>query len=137
MNVYQFDQSINYSPSYLTYLPLTIIKLRSSSSTAATKPLQSHRLNTNESCRIDWFESTELIHRALAHVVQFFRVPPSSKHREVALVDSTSDLTVDRLLRRLDGAGKKLSFGREVGSIVEYLYFFGVVLMLRSAKGKV
>ena len=86
---------------------------------ALAKLLQPDSLHADEAGRISRAEITDLIHAALAHVVQLLGVGPAADDAECAFVDTTAHGPVDGNLRGRDAVEEEFGFGREVEAVVE------------------
>lgn len=69
--------------------------------------LEPDRLDFDESARLERLKGTNLIHRALAHVIQLLRLGAPAQDDAVALVQPQSHLSIHSLLAFLDAGFQK------------------------------
>jgi hypothetical protein len=75
--------------------------------------LEPDRLYLDESASLERLKRTNLIHLALACIVQLLSLRASAQDDAVALVQPQSHLSVDRLLALLDIGFEKFALGAE------------------------
>jgi hypothetical protein len=75
--------------------------------------LKPNRLNFDESARLERLKGTNLVHRALARVIQLLRLRASAQDDAIALVQPQSHLSVYTLLAFLDACFDELALRAE------------------------
>ena len=84
-----------------------------------TEFLQPNGLNGDKASSVNRLKGmSEFIHGRFGDVVKRLGRTTSTYHEHGSLVDSTTNLTVDGILRGRDGRRKEFSFGREVQTVI-------------------
>jgi hypothetical protein len=86
--------------------------------------LETDSLDADKAGGIDRFKSANLIHGALAGIIQLLRVAASTENIEASFIQSAANDSIDASLRGDDAGFEELALGREVQAVVED---FGVV----------
>lgn len=83
--------------------------------------LDTDGIDHDEASGVAWCKVANLVHGALAGVVQLLRVGPAADAAEHALEYTAAHATIDLLLRRHDAVLEELALRREVQAVVEDL----------------